>query len=64
MTRPGWPKQADDVRAFLAAMQRLETECYPAVGLGREARLAGPGVTGAALVVDELVVHLSVLEDG
>ena len=48
---------------YNAAMQELETEWYPAVGLGREARLTGPGLTGAALVAEGRVVHLSVLED-
>ncbi len=60
---PRWRTGTDDVHAFLAAMRELETEWYPAVGLGREARLTGPGVTGAALVAEDRVVHLSVLED-
>jgi hypothetical protein len=61
--RPRWRKGEDDVREFLAAMQALETEWYPAVGLGREARLTGPGLTGAALVAEDRLVHLTVLED-
>jgi hypothetical protein len=61
--RPAWRKGQDDVRAFLEALEHLEAEWYPAVGLGREARLAGPGLTGAALVAEERLVHLTVLED-
>ncbi len=57
------PYQANDVREFLATLEQLEAEWYPAVGLGREARLTGPGLTGAALADDHHVVHLSVLED-
>ncbi len=30
----------------------------PAVGLGREHRLAGQAMAGAALVVEEIVAHL------
>lgn len=62
-TQPRWRTGSDDVRAFLAAMQELDAEWYQAVGMGQEARLVGPGVTGAALVVEDRVVHLSVLED-
>ena len=60
---PRWRKGQDDLREFLAAVAELHVEWYPAVGLGREARLAGPGLTGAALVADERLVHLTVLED-
>jgi hypothetical protein len=54
----------DDLELFLAAVRGLAMERYPAVGLGREYRLSGPGLQGAALEVDETVVHLSVLVDG
>ena len=57
------PTAPASVPAFLAAVAALEAEWYPAVGLGREARLGGPGLTGAALVAEERLVHLSVLED-
>jgi hypothetical protein len=52
-----------DVREFVRAVGELHAEWYPAVGLGREARLRGPGLTGAALVAEDRLVHLSVLED-
>jgi hypothetical protein len=63
LARPRWRKGQDDVLEFLKAVAELEAEWYPAVGLGREARLGGPGLTGAALVAEERLVHLSVLED-
>jgi hypothetical protein len=63
LARPRWRKGQDDVLEFLNAVAALEAEWYPAVGLGREARLGGPGLTGAALVAEERLVHLSVLED-
>ena len=41
----------------LARLRRLEVEEAPAVGLGREHRITGERVAGAALVVDEVVAH-------
>ena len=49
------------VDALLETLGSLESEEYPAVGLGREVRLHGESVEGAALVVDDKVVHLEVL---
>ena len=54
----------DDLGLFLEAVRELRLERYPAVGMGLEYRLGGPGLQGAALEVDGTVVHLSVLVDG
>ena len=54
----------DDLGLFLEAVRELRMESYPAIGLGVEYRLDGPGLQGAALEVDGSVVHLSVLVDG
>jgi hypothetical protein len=45
-------------RAVLDGLAQTPVEEAPAVGLGREHRLAGKGVAGAALVVEETVAHL------
>jgi hypothetical protein len=47
-----------DPRALLEGLAQAPVEEAPAVGLGREHRLAGKGVAGAALVVEETVAHL------
>jgi hypothetical protein len=47
-----------DPRVVLARLRRAPVEDAPAVGLGREHRMAGGHVAGAALVVDDLVAHL------
>jgi hypothetical protein len=44
---------------FLAAVSGASCHASPAVGVGQDVRLTAPGITGAALVVDEQVVHLS-----
>lgn len=51
----------EDPEAFLNSVARLESREYPAVGLGREMRLAGPSLVGAGLIVDGRTIHLSVL---
>jgi len=52
---------ADTIDDLLASLGSLESEDYPAVGLGQEFRLHGESLEGAALVVEERVVHLEVL---
>ena len=47
-----------DQRAVLQAVAQAPVEEAPAVGLGREHRLAGRAVAGAALVVEDTVAHL------
>jgi hypothetical protein len=44
---------------FLAAVTGAPSSVTPGVGLGEDFRLTGPGVTGAALVYDSRVIHLS-----
>lgn len=45
--------------AFLADVIRLEPQRVKAIGLGEDVRVNGKGVTAAALVHDERVVHLA-----
>jgi len=47
------------VAGFLAQLASARTEVYPCLGLGRDVRLEGAGVEGAALVYEDVVVHLS-----
>ena len=49
-----------DPHAMLKGLVQTLAEEAPAVGLGREYRLAGNAMVGAALVVEEQVVHLMV----
>ncbi len=51
--------------SFLARVASATAEEVPAVGLGEELRVAGPGIIGEALALDGQLVHLSalVLED-
>jgi hypothetical protein len=44
----------------LKGLAQAPAEDAPAVGLGREYRLAGNALVGAALVVEERVAHLMV----
>lgn len=44
--------------AVLGRLRRCPLAPAPAVALGRELRLAGRRLTGAALIVDDLVAHL------
>jgi hypothetical protein len=63
--RPSRMAQADEGKTtfatalFLGAVGSAWCHDSPAVGLGRDLRLTGPGVTGAALVNDGRIVHLS-----
>jgi len=51
---------APDPHAMLKGLVQMPAEEAPAVGLGREYRLAGNAMVGAALVVEEQVAHLMV----
>lgn len=62
--RPSDDPDGDDLGLFLDAVGGLAMERYPAVGLGHEYRLSGPGLQGGALEVDGTVLHVSVLVDG
>lgn len=50
--------RAPDPRTVLDRVLRAPVEEAPAVGLGREYRLAGGALAGAALVVDDALAHL------
>jgi hypothetical protein len=47
-----------DPKRFLRAVCRAEAKAFPAVGLGEDLRLESPRLAGAALTVDQEVVHL------
>lgn len=55
--RPGEPARFDAER-LLEQTGTAETERFPAVGLGEDLRLSGPGLTGGALALEGRVVHL------
>ena len=44
---------------FLAAVGNVPTQTSPAVGMGEDVRLTAHGLTGAALIADNKLVHLS-----
>jgi hypothetical protein len=47
------------VNDFLYTIRRASGQQFPAIGLGKDIRLAGEHVTAAALVVGGKVIHLS-----
>ena len=49
---------AEAAREFLAELAGGRAETFPAVGQGHDVRITGERLTGAALVVDDRVVHL------
>ncbi|MBN1545406.1 MAG: hypothetical protein JW902_01960 [Syntrophaceae bacterium] len=51
-----------DVDAFLKRILEAPKEEFDAVGEGRDIRISGKNLTGAALVVDKRLVHLSAFE--
>jgi hypothetical protein len=44
---------------FIAALSSARAHVSPALGMGDDVRLSAPGLTGAALVVDGVVIHAS-----
>lgn len=50
--------------AFLDRLSRAEILKYPAVGMGEDLRLTGPGLAGAALTLAEGIVHLCAFSQG
>jgi hypothetical protein len=44
---------------FIAALSSAKAHIAPGVGLGEDVRVSANGLTGAALVVEGTVVHLS-----
>ena len=53
--RPLRPRR--DPARFLAAVAGADVDAFPAIGLGQDLRLKSPHIAGAALAVDEHVVH-------
>ena len=49
----------EPVEELLSAITEAEAKTFPAVGEGVDVRLTGPNLTGAGLVVNGRVVHLS-----
>jgi len=48
----------DQLVSFWTAVMRTNHDRYRAVGLGEEHRIANPGLSGSALIVDDRLVHL------
>ena len=53
------PPPASVVAAWLESAARADARVHPAVGLGRDLRLSGPKLSGAALEYADATVHLS-----
>jgi hypothetical protein len=51
-----------DVRRFLEGVQNAPQKTYPSLGLGENIRFQGPFVSGAALINDGSVLHLSAFQ--
>lgn len=49
----------DKAMLFIASVGLAEATSHPAIGLGEDVRISNNAVTGAALIVDEQLVHLS-----
>jgi hypothetical protein len=47
-----------DPKRFLKSVSAIEVESFKAVGLGEDLRLRSPRIAGAALAVDQKLVHL------
>lgn len=54
---------AATARQFMEFIPRALVTTAPAIGAGTDVRLTGAGVTGAALVVDDHMVHLTAFAD-
>lgn len=52
------------VEDFLERISQAQANVYPGVGEGEDVRLEAPGLTGAALVARERVIHLSAFHTG
>jgi hypothetical protein len=58
-TEPTSQSAGESALALLESAASANVEAYPAVGLGRELRLQGNDVVGAALEVDGRIVHIT-----
>jgi hypothetical protein len=54
----------EQVAAFLKAVAEAKVSTFAGVGEGEDLRLEADSLTGAALAVDEKVVHLSAFRLG
>lgn len=50
---------AREVQGFLNQIAETEMECYPALGLGEDVRVAGEGLAGGGLILEEEVIHFA-----
>ncbi len=57
------PGTCRDPEGFLASIGRANVEKFPAIGLGEDLRISAPSVAGAALAVDEELVHVLAFAD-
>ena len=48
-----------DIRRFMEGIQKAPRKSYPSLGLGENIRAEGPFVSGAALIYNEAIFHLS-----
>ena len=48
---------AVDPASFLRSVASTEPQSFPAIGMGQDLRLESPHLAGAALAVDEEIVH-------
>jgi hypothetical protein len=54
---PPAPPSLDSARRLLARPLKAQRTAFPSPGLGRDVRMRGSGVIGAALVCDDVAVH-------
>jgi hypothetical protein len=59
-----WESGFADANAFLNTVIDAKAEEFPAVGEGSDIRLSGRNITGAALVADDHIIHLSAFSVG
>lgn len=52
-----------DIKKILDSISSAECAVYPSVGLGHDLRLSGAGIIGAALALNNRLIHLSVFND-
>jgi hypothetical protein len=57
------PITTEDGSRWLQAAARAKIESYPSPGIGRDVRLEATAMSGSALVVDELAVHLELFAE-
>jgi hypothetical protein len=61
---PAGKAESNSPEDFLAVVASLKTEQFDAVGEGRDLRLAGGSVHGAALLARDRIVHLNAFPSG